>query len=132
MIAQFENQLTSSFLLYLDHQILKKGQAYTVTTVNFNKVDEYFQVNGTNIYPFNCPFDQLVPDESIPSGAFSGIVLDGDIINLGESGFYGINYDRGQLLFTGLEHSGSGLSPFSATGCIKDFNIYWECENTIF
>ncbi|MFZ9353558.1 MAG: hypothetical protein ACO25L_01960 [Candidatus Nanopelagicales bacterium] len=121
MIAQFENKLVSSFLLYLDNQILKKGQAYSVNTVNFNIVDDVFQVNGSNKYVFNCAFDQLVSDASIPTGGFSGISIEGSPILLGQSGFYGINYDHGQIYFDNLDYSGSGIT---TTGCIKDFNIY--------
>lgn len=121
MIIQFENKLVSSFLLYIDHQILKKGQAYTVQAVNFNKVNDAFQVNGVDYYSFNSPFDQLVSDVSIPSGGFSGISINGQNLNLGVSGFYGINYDGGQIYFTGTQYTGATVS---ATGCIKDFNIY--------
>jgi hypothetical protein len=48
MITQFENKLVSSFILYIDNQVLKKGEAYTVQSVNFNKVDDSFQVNGVD------------------------------------------------------------------------------------
>jgi len=121
MITQFENKLVSSFILYIDNQVLKKGQAYTVQSVNFNKVDDSFQVNGVDYYTFNSPFDQLVSDISIPSGGFSGISINGQNLNLGVSGFYGINYDGGQIYFTGSQYTGSTVA---ATGCIKDFNIY--------
>jgi len=121
MIAQFENKLVSSFILYIDNQVLKKGQAYTVQAVNFNKVDDSFQIDGVDYYTFNSPFDQLVSDLSIPTGGFTGISIDGSSLNLGVSGFYGINYDGGQIYFTGTQYTGSTVS---ATGCIKDFNIY--------
>jgi len=121
MIIQFENKLVSSFILYIDNQVLKKGQAYTVQAVNFNKVDDSFQVNGVDYYSFNSPFDQLVSDISIPSGGFSGISINGQNLDLGVSGFYGINYDGGQIYFTGTQYSGSTVA---ASGCIKDFNVY--------
>ena len=121
MITQFENKLVSSFMLYIDHEILKRGQAYTVKNINFNKVDDLFQVNGVDYYTFNSPFDQLVSDVSIPTGGFTGISIDGNNINLGTNGFFGINYDGGQVYFTGTNYTGSTVS---ATGCVKDFNIY--------
>jgi hypothetical protein len=121
MIIQFENKLVSSFILYIDNQVLKKGQAYTVQAVNFNKVDDAFQVNGVDYYTFNSPFDQLVSDVSIPSGGFSGISINGQNLNLGVSGFYGINYDGGQIYFTGTQYTGATVA---ATGCVKDFNVY--------
>lgn len=122
MITQFENKLVSSFFLYIDHQVLTKGQAYSVQPVNFNKSADEFQVNGTNYYSFSCPFEQLVSDASILTGAFTGISINsGATINLGQSGFYGINYDEGQIFFTGTNYSGATIS---ATGCIKDFNVY--------
>ena len=57
------------------------------------------EVNGVDYYTFNSPFDQLVSDVSIPSGGFSGISINGQNLNLGVSGFYGINYDGGQIYF---------------------------------
>jgi hypothetical protein len=121
MIAQFENKLVSSFMLYIDNQVLKRGQAYTVQAVNFNKVDDLFQIDGVDYYTFNSPFDQLVSDISIPTGGFTGISINGSNVNLGTSGFYGINYDGGQIYFTGTQYTGSTVS---ATGCVKDFNVY--------
>jgi len=122
MIIQFENKLVSSFLLYIDNKMLSKGQAYTVQTVNFNQSSDVFQVNGTNYYVYRSAYDQLVSDASIPTGAFSGISINnGDTINIGLSGFYGINYDRGEIFFTGTNYSGASIT---ATGCVKDFNVY--------
>lgn len=122
MITQFENKLVSSFLLYIDHEILRKGQAYTVQTVNFNKSSDYFQIDGVNYYSFSSAFDQLVSDASIPTGGFSSISINsGDAINIGESGFFGVHYDRGEIYFTGTNYSGNSIT---ATGCIKDFNVY--------
>ncbi len=122
MITQFENKLVSSFFLYIDHQVLKKGQAYTVQEVNFNKAQDEFQVNGTTYYAFNSPYEQLVSDASIPTGGFTGISINsGAKINLNQSGFFGINYDEAQLYFTGINFSGADIK---ATGCIKDFNVY--------
>jgi hypothetical protein len=122
MITQFENKLVSSFFLYIDHQVLKKGQAYTVQEVNFNKAQDEFQVNGTTYYVFNSPYEQLVSDASIPTGGFTGISINsGATINLNQSGFFGINYDEAQLYFTGTNFSGAHIK---ATGCIKDFNVY--------
>jgi len=121
MITQFENKLVSSFFLHIDHQLLKKGQAYTVANVNFNKVADSFQINGVDYYSFNSPFDQLVGDASIPTGAFNSISINGSVVNLGQSGFYGINYEGGQIYFTGTNYQGSTIT---ATGCIKDFNVY--------
>ena len=61
-----------------------------------------------------------------PSGGFSGISINGQNLNLGVSGFYGINYDGGQIYFTGSQYTGSTVA---ATGCIKDFNIYLNNSN---
>lgn len=122
MITQFENKLVSSFFLYIDHEVLRKGQAYTVQTINFNKSSDYFQIDGVNYYPFTSAFDQLVSDASIPTGGFSQISINsGAGIDLGQSGFFGVNYDRGEIYFTGSNYSGNSVT---ATGCIKDFNIY--------
>ena len=61
MIAQYDNIVMSSFMLWFDHTLLDKGKAFTNTSSFFYDVDSLY--NGYNTY--GSPFRQFVADESI-------------------------------------------------------------------
>lgn len=128
MKSQFDNLVTSSMVLFLDHKICSEGAGFT----NFS--GEIYSINN-NYFSYNTyslPFKQIIADSSI-SGAniMSGVYVDnilflpGDsLISLPESpqesfGLLGINHYRGQVYFTG---NPNGV--VSGNYSIKDFNIY--------
>jgi hypothetical protein len=117
MKPQVDNIVMSNMLLWLDNQILSKGEAFTNYSGNFYPVDSL--VNG--FYTYSLPFKQIVADASI-SGAnlMSGIYLNDTYINPGTSGFSGINPNVGYAFFSS-DPAGSGISGNYA---VKDFNIY--------
>lgn len=119
MKAQFDNQVMSSFLLWFDHTLLDKGDAYQNTTGQFYSVsDDYF---GYNTYASS--YSQFVSDASItgatiPTGLYAGNTL----VNVGEGGsdgLYAIDYGNGRSYWSGAQSS-------NVTGsfAIKDFNVY--------
>ena len=61
MKAQFENEVMSSLMLYVDHHILEKGEAYTNTDSKFYKIEEDY----TDYQVWAAPYKQLVCDHSI-------------------------------------------------------------------
>ena len=79
MKPQYTNKLISSFLLYLDNLLLKKGEAFA----------------------YASPFSQMVYDQSIPNTIpFSGVYLDNTFITTGQSGLAHIDYRKGTVYFT--------------------------------
>ena len=119
MKAQFDNQVMSSFLLWFDHTLLNKGDAYQNTTGQFYSVsDDYF---GYDTYASS--YSQFVSDASItgatiPTGLYAGNTL----VNVGEGGsdgLYAIDYGNGRSYWSGTQSS-------NVTGsfAIKDFNVY--------
>ena len=119
MKAQFDNQVMSSFLLWFDHTLLNKGEAYQNTTGQFYSVsDDYY---GYNTYASS--YSQFVSDASItgatiPTGLYAGNTL----VNVGEgasSGLYAIDYGNGRSYWSGTQSN-------NVTGsfAIKDFNVY--------
>lgn len=119
MKAQFDNQVMSSFLLWFDHTLLNKGDAYQNTTGQFYSVsDDYF---GYDTYASS--YSQFVSDASItgatiPTGLYAGNTL----VNVGEGGsdgLYAIDYGNGRSYWSGAQSS-------NVTGsfAIKDFNVY--------
>jgi len=117
MKAQLDNLLMSNMLLWMDHEILSKGEAYTNYSGNFYEVSSL--INGFNTY--GLPFKQIIADRSITGASIiSGVYLNGTFTSPGNSGFSGINPNVGYAFFS----SDPGTTGVSGVYSVKDFNIY--------
>lgn len=106
----------SSFLLWLDHTLLDKGEAYTNYGSNFYDVDGLYY----NYHAYGAPFKQLVADESIAGAKIlTGVYIGGDFKGTGDAPLVDINYNQGQV-YLNAETS----STISGNYAIKDFNVY--------
>jgi len=117
MKANYQNTLTSSFLLYIDHEITKRGEAYT------NLSSYFYPVTGVyrNYYTYAAPYKQLVSDYSVNGPTkCSGVYLNGNFITPGQSGLVAINHYDGQVIFNANRNS----SVISGNYAIKDYNVY--------
>jgi len=117
MKVNYQNSLTSSFLLYLDNTVLKRGEAYT------NVSGAFYPVSGvySNYFTYAAPYKQIVSDASISGvNQMTGVYLNGNFIVPGQSGLVAINHYDGQLIFSSNK-SGQALSGNYA---IKDYNVY--------
>jgi len=124
MKVQFENKVMSSLLMFVDHKVVQKGDAYRDTKSNFFKIDSLFQ----DYHVYSAPFKQMVSDVSVTGSStptvMSGIYVDGDgPLYVGQSGFDSINYMQGQLYFTGDTDPMNGKT-LSGDYSIKDFNVF--------
>jgi hypothetical protein len=122
MKPQFENILMSSMVLWFDHTLIKKGEAFS----NYNS--EFYPI--TNIYngyyTYGAPFKNLIRDESITgTNIISGVYLNNNFITTGQSGLVAINADQGQLYF----NSGLNNPTISGNYAVKDYGIYLTNEN---
>jgi len=122
MKAQFENVLMSSMVLWFDHTLIKKGEAFS----NYNS--EFYPI--TNIYngyyTYGAPFKNLIRDESITGvNIISGVYLNNNFITTGQSGLVAINADQGQLYFS----SELNNPTISGNYAVKDYGIYLTNEN---
>ena len=119
MIAQHENKVMASFMLYVDNKICTKGRAFNNYASFFNATNKEY----SSIYGYGSPFRQFVMDESIPNSPtiMTGAYLDGDPIYLGTSGFHSINHNKGHLYFT---EEITGENRLSGNFAVKEFNIY--------
>jgi hypothetical protein len=122
MKAQFENVLMSSMVLWFDHTLIKKGEAFS----NYNS--EFYPI--TNIYngyyTYGAPFKNLIRDESITGvNIISGVYLNNNFIRTGQSGLVAINADQGQLYFS----SELNNPTISGNYAVKDYGIYLTNEN---
>jgi hypothetical protein len=117
MKVQLDNILMSSMIMWMDHTILRNGQAFQ----NFNS--KLYPITNiySGLYTYALPFKQVVADNSI-SGAnvLSGIYINNSFTRVGQNNLTGINPNNGQVYFT-TSQNGNTLSGNYA---VKDFNIY--------
>lgn len=127
MKVQYENKVMSSLLLFVDHEITQKGEAYTNHQSNFFKIDSLF----SDYYVYASPFKQLVSDVSVTGSSdpnlLTGIYVNGDgPIGPGTSGLHSINHMQGQLYFTGGNAATDPMVGKTVSGryAVKDFNVF--------
>jgi hypothetical protein len=114
----------SSFYLWLDHEILEKGEAFTNYTGSLFPTYDPSLDGISSVY--SSPFRQWVYDSSIVGATIpSGVFID-DIspINRGESGL-ALDYNRGRVIFN---NNLIGNQNISAGFAHKDYNLYYTDE----
>jgi hypothetical protein len=97
MIAQHDNNVLSSMILWANYTLFKKGQAYT------NHGSLFYRSTGTisPYYVYSAPFKPFVADFAVSGpNVMTGIYLNGSLLNSGQSGFVGIDYQRGSVYFS--------------------------------
>lgn len=117
MIPQYDNEVLSSFILWFDHHLLDKGQAYRNITQSFTQENNSaIQTSGLTYY--KAPQTQWVIDSSIVGANIpSGVTVNGSFVNRGTNGLL-IDFENG-----GCFYNQTGRS-ISASYAVKDFNIY--------
>ena len=118
MIEQFQHKLTSSFFLWFDNFLLKKGEAYS------NKTGELFNYPDPRLdsryVAYGSPYKQWVTDSSI-SGAV--IPTGVSVVGAGTSGRDDgvvFDFENGRALFSGSDTSMTVTGEFA----VKDFSVY--------
>ncbi len=110
---QYLNLVNASFLLWLDHYLLEKGNGFTQTNSQFYPIGRTY--NG--LFTYASPFQPIVADSSITEPP-TGIYVDGVYYNRGDGNFIDFNYAKGQAYFN------SNLNGvISGDFSIKDVNI---------
>jgi len=119
MKPQFDNQIMSSFLLWFDHKLLSKGEAYQNTTGEFYSVSDEFYGYDT----YASSYSQLVSDVSVSGVVIpTGLYVGNNLVNVGEGGsdgLYAIDYGNGRSYWSGTQSS-----TVSGSFSIKDFNVF--------
>jgi len=117
MKAQLDNLLMSSMIMWLDNQLLGKGEAYKNFSSSFYPVTNIY--NG--FYTYGLPFKQVVCDSSI-NGAnlLSGVYVNNIFVKVGQNDLTGINPYQGQVYFRASQNGNTLSGNYS----VKDFNIY--------
>lgn len=117
MKPSLEAKIISNFMLYVDHQITQKGEAFTNYSSQFYPVES--DINGK--YAYSAPFKQLVNDTSI-SGAtvLSGLYINGAYNPIGVSGLSFVNHYKGTAYF---DHQLQSTDVVSGNYSVKDFSV---------
>lgn len=107
MKITYDNLVMSSMVLWLDHLLVKKGEAYKNHSGNFYPADSI--QNG--YYAYSAPFKPFVYDVSEAGPTIpTGLYLNGTFIGTGSNGFAALDYNNGRAYFTSPLSAGSVLS----------------------
>lgn len=121
MKPQFQHELTTSFMMWADHFICNKGDAFSNYTASFfpNPSDDRLD---PNLVSYSSPHKQWVCDNSIEGAIIpSGVYNDGEFMERGKHGLM-FDFDNGRVL---LDKSfGLNTSTLSGAYSVKDFNFY--------
>lgn len=116
MKTQYENRVMSSFMLWFDHVLLTKGEAFS------NHGSDFYDVEGLyyNYYTYGAPFKQLIADESITDAKIlTGVYIGNVFKEIGTTPLVDVNYSQGQVYLT----PDTSLT-VSGNYAVKDFNVY--------
>ncbi len=118
MIEQFQHKLTSSFFLWFDNFLLKKGEAYS------NKTGELFNYADPRLdsryVAYGSPYKQWVTDSSIAGAVIpTGVSVVGAGTSGRDDGVV-FDFENGRALFSGDNTSMTVTGEFA----VKDFNVY--------
>jgi hypothetical protein len=121
MKEQFQHSLMTSFKLWFDNYLLKKGEAFYNTTGTFFNYTDSRRPQEYKV--FGSPYKQFVADSSI-SGAnvCSGVYVNNVWTDNGDGLI--IDHKEGRVFSSGLAATDSVTGSFS----VKDFNIYYVNE----
>lgn len=118
MIEQFQHRATTSFMLWFDNYLLRKGQAFSNQTGKFyNYSDDRLD---SRYKAFGSPYKQWVTDSSIVGANVpSGVYVNGSFS--GRSNNLILDFENGRALISGVSNTASVTGSFA----VKDFNIYF-------
>ena len=116
----------SSFLLFLDHEILKKGSGFKNTSsLLYPTINKY-----AGMTTYSTPFKQLVNDTSIPgANVMTGVYLNNTFVPVGQSGLMAINHYKGTVEFSSPLPASTVVSGNYA---VKDINIEFTANSKPF
>jgi hypothetical protein len=121
MKPQFQHEVTTSFMLWADNFLLRKGEAYTnyTSTLYPNTSDDRL---SAGLISYSSPHKQWVFDSSIEGANIpNGIDDNGNFIPRDTNGLK-LDFDNGRAI---LDSSfGNSKNGIKATYSVKDFNFY--------
>jgi hypothetical protein len=122
MKATYLNNLMSSFYLWIDHEILSKGDAF------INHSGKLYTTEDPN-FPtskiYGSAFRQWVYDSSITGANIpSGVLINNTRVNKNVSGL-AIDYNKGRVIFNNSQVNTQNIT---TNYSLKEYNIYYTDE----
>lgn len=123
MKVAYQHEVTTSFVMWFDHFLLSKGEAYkNITSPCYHQVDDRLPDNTI----FASPHKQWVTDSSIQGAQIpEGIYDDGVFVPRGTNGLK-LDFENGRAI---LDSSFPTSANVTATFAMKDFNVYVTDQN---
>lgn len=123
MKVAYQHEVTTSFVLWFDHFLLSKGNAYkNLTSQFYYQADSRFPEN--KIYA--SPHKQWVMDSSIDGANIPyGIYNNGAFIPRGTNGLR-LDFENGRAI---LDSTFSSTANITGSFALKDFNVYVTDQN---
>lgn len=124
MIApQHQNLVMSSFVLWLNNTLLQYG-AYTNIGGNLYRNNPVFQ----GYTQYSAPYKPLVFDSSYSGpNVMTGVYVNNSFLTIGQSGFAGVDYLRGNVYFTGVNIP--TITSISGNYSILDYNVLFPAPD---
>lgn len=117
MKPQFQHEVTTSFALWIDNYLLKKGEAFKNHTTNLYYTEDSRLATGLN--SFSSPFKQWVFDSSIDGADVpNSVSINGTPTPRSSSLIF--DFQNGRVITT----DASPTDAIQASYSVKDFNIY--------
>jgi len=127
MKPQFLNLLASSFMLWIDHEILDQGESFA----NFS--GQLYAANDPNLKGakvYGSQFRQWVSDSSIQGATIaSGVFAGSNFVAKGVSGL-NVDYNMGRVVFNHASVP-SNLTNLTLPYSFKEFNTYLVTEDEV-
>lgn len=123
MKASYLNNFTSSFFLWLDHELLSKGEAFLNYSGKLYASNDAYYDDTSSVYA--SPFKQWVYDSSITNAIVpSGVYVNNNFVSKGVSGL-SLDFNRGRAIF---DNNFVNTNNITANYSFKEFNIYYTDE----
>lgn len=121
MIEQFVHKATTSFFLWFDNYLLRRGQAFSNKTGKFYHYED--DRLDSRLQTFGSPYKQWVTDSSIAGANVpTGVYVNGVLKNRNDGVIF--DFDNGRVLSSGIASTANVTGTFA----VKDFNLYFTNE----
>lgn len=120
MQPQILNRVAPSFVYFIDHKMLAKGNAFI--NVQSGSLFSSSDPNYPNKKIYASPYRQFVADNSINGANIPSGVLVGNSFNSKGSNGLAIDYDKGRILFNNNYNPASVKCSYA----YKEYNVYYN------
>ena len=122
MKPQFQHEVTTSFVLWLDHYLLEKGQAYKTITDGSLYYLEDDRMPGFHAY--SSPYKQWVFDKDVTDATVADTVTSASLGEINREGGLIVDYENGRVLLPTSTTEFTDALTLTASYSVKDFNVY--------